>query len=140
MKMINLKLSRLNKMCLLMLLDTLLLPFALWCAVYLRLGAVWPAALQPFLWIFAMPALWVLPIFVHLGLYRAVLRFLNDKVLVTVFYGVSSAMKPSFTPCSFSNFSLYLARRSITGFILTSLKVVRMALVCCDISKRSATR
>jgi len=92
MKMINLKLSRLNKMCLLMLLDTLLLPFALWCAVYLRLGAVWPAALQPFLWIFAMPALWVLPIFVHLGLYRAVLRFLNDKVLVTVFYGVSSAM------------------------------------------------
>ncbi len=38
-------------------------------------------------------------------------------------------MKPSFTPCSFSNLSLYLLRRSITGAMLTSLNVVRMALV-----------
>ncbi|MCY1232469.1 hypothetical protein D9M72_449610 [compost metagenome] len=49
-------------------------------------------------------------------------------------------MKPSFTPCSFSKRSLYLLRRSITGFMLTSLKVVRMALVDCDCSRRSAIR
>src|SRR5258707_190216 len=49
-------------------------------------------------------------------------------------------MKPSFTPCSFSNLSLYLLRRSITGAMFTSLNVVRMALVCCDSSRRSAIR
>ena len=49
-------------------------------------------------------------------------------------------MKPSFTPCSFSNLSLYRLRRSITACILTSLNVVRMALSCCDCNKRSATR
>ena len=49
-------------------------------------------------------------------------------------------IKPSFTPCSFSNLSLYLARKSITGFILTSLNVVKIAFSCCDANKRSATR
>ena len=38
-------------------------------------------------------------------------------------------MKPSLTPCSFSNFSWNFLRISITGAMLTSLKVVRMALV-----------
>jgi len=90
MKLFNI--SRLNKIVLLILLDSLLLPFSLWCAVYLRLGGSWPFALRQSLWIFALPALGVLPVFIHLGLYRAVIRFLNDKVLVTVFYGVTSAM------------------------------------------------
>src|SRR5438067_2014603 len=49
-------------------------------------------------------------------------------------------MKPSLTPCSFSNLSLYLLRRSMTGAMLTSLKVVRIALVDCDCSRRSAIR
>ena len=49
-------------------------------------------------------------------------------------------MKPSFTPCSFSNLSLYRLRRSITPCMLTSLNVVKIALSCCDCSKRSATR
>ena len=49
-------------------------------------------------------------------------------------------MKPSFTPCSFSKRSLYFARISITGAMLTSLKVVRMAAVDCDCTRRSAMR
>ena len=49
-------------------------------------------------------------------------------------------MKPSLTPCSFSNLSLYLLRRSISGAMLTSLNVVRMAAVDCDCTRRSATR
>src|SRR5450759_898699 len=48
--------------------------------------------------------------------------------------------KPSLTPCFFSNASLYRLRRSITGCILTSLKVVRIAAFCCDCSRRSAMR
>src|SRR5260363_72043 len=49
-------------------------------------------------------------------------------------------INPRRTPCAFSNFSLYFARRSMTGCILTSLKVVRIAFVRCDSSKRSAMR
>ena len=49
-------------------------------------------------------------------------------------------MKPSFTPYCFSNFSLYLARKSIIGFMFTSLNVVRMAFCDWDCSRRSATR
>ena len=49
-------------------------------------------------------------------------------------------MKPSLTPCSFSNFSWNFLRMSISGAMLTSLKVVRMALVDCDCTRRSAMR
>ena len=49
-------------------------------------------------------------------------------------------MKPSFTPCSFSKRSSYFLRRSMTGCMLTSLNVVRIAAVDCDCTRRSATR
>ncbi|MDC7708928.1 polysaccharide biosynthesis protein [Vogesella indigofera] len=81
--------SRHHKMALLMLLDALLLPLALWSAVLLRLGGNWDPKLDPYLWIFAVPPLWVLPIFIKLGLYRAVLKFLDDRIVYTVFVGVS---------------------------------------------------
>ncbi|MDC7717894.1 nucleoside-diphosphate sugar epimerase/dehydratase [Vogesella sp. DC21W] len=81
--------SRHHKMALLMLLDALLLPLAMWSAVLLRLGGNWDPKLDPFLWIFAVPPLWVLPIFIKLGLYRAVLKFLDDRIVYTVFVGVS---------------------------------------------------
>lgn len=81
--------SRHHKMALLMLLDALLLPLALWSAVLLRLGGNWDPKLDEYIWIFAVPPLWVLPIFIKLGLYRAVLKFLDDRIVYTVFVGVS---------------------------------------------------
>lgn len=84
--------SRHHKMALLMLMDALLLPLALWSAVVLRLGGVWDPKLDPYLWIFIVPPLWVLPIFIHLGLYRAVLKYVDDKIVATVFWGVTLAV------------------------------------------------
>jgi FlaA1/EpsC-like NDP-sugar epimerase len=84
--------SRHNKMALLALMDALLLPLALWSAVVLRLGGYWDPKLDPYLWIFIVPPLWVIPIFVKLGLYRAVLKYLDDKIVYTVFTGVSLAV------------------------------------------------
>ncbi len=55
----------------------------------LRLGGNWDPKLDPYWWIFAVPPLWVLPIFIKLGLYRAVLKFLDDRIVYTVFVGVS---------------------------------------------------
>src|SRR6218665_692812 len=49
-------------------------------------------------------------------------------------------MKPIFTPCSLVNASWNFLRICITGAMFTSLNVVRMALVDCDCSRRSATR
>jgi len=49
-------------------------------------------------------------------------------------------MKPRRTPCSFSNFSPYFLRSSMTAAMLTSLKVVSMAFSFFDCSRRSAMR
>ncbi|TLD47709.1 MAG: hypothetical protein FAZ92_00005 [Accumulibacter sp.] len=50
------------------------------------------------------------------------------------------AMKPRRTPCVFSKRSPYCLRSAMIGPMLTSLKVVRIALLACDCSRRSATR
>jgi FlaA1/EpsC-like NDP-sugar epimerase len=84
--------TRHNKMALLMLLDAVLLPLALWSAVILRLGGSWDPKLTHYLWIFVVPPLWVIPIFIKLGLYRAVVKYLDDKIVFTVFYGVTLAV------------------------------------------------
>ncbi|WP_411431549.1 polysaccharide biosynthesis protein [Chromobacterium haemolyticum] len=81
--------SRHNKMAMLALMDALLLPLALWSAVFLRLGGYWDPKLNPHLWIFIVPPLWAIPIFIKLGLYRAVLKYLDDKIILTVFSGVT---------------------------------------------------
>ncbi|UGA36210.1 hypothetical protein JOS77_17220 [Chromobacterium haemolyticum] len=47
--------SRHNKMAMLALMDALLLPLALWSAVFLRLGGYWDPKLNPHLWIFIVP-------------------------------------------------------------------------------------
>src|SRR5438477_5215707 len=49
-------------------------------------------------------------------------------------------MKPRRTPCSFSKRSWYFFLSSITGCMLTSLNVVRIAAVDCDCTRRSAMR
>mmetsp|Transcript_4173 Transcript_4173/g.10572 ORF Transcript_4173/g.10572 Transcript_4173/m.10572 type:complete len:241 (-) Transcript_4173:141-863(-) len=47
-------------------------------------------------------------------------------------------MKPSLTPCTFSNWSLYLLRRFMRLLMSTSLKVVRRAAVDWPSTRRSA--
>ncbi|QQS16441.1 MAG: polysaccharide biosynthesis protein [Neisseriales bacterium] len=77
------------KMVWLILMDAVLLPLALLSAVLLRLGGVWDTALNPYWWIFVIPIIWILPIFTKLGLYRAALKYIDDQIVWTVFYGVS---------------------------------------------------
>ncbi|CAE79570.1 nucleoside-diphosphate sugar epimerase/dehydratase [Bdellovibrio bacteriovorus] len=68
--------------------DVILLPLALYSAIALRLGTIRPEV-SPFWWLFlAIPFLTV-PIFVRVGLYRAVIRYMDDRIIATVFYGVS---------------------------------------------------
>lgn len=81
-------LPRRFKILLMVLTDLFLLPIALWSAVALRLGTVQPVVIEYWWLFFALPMISV-PIFRKVGLYRAVIRFLDEKLLITVLYGVT---------------------------------------------------
>ena len=70
-------------------LDFILLPLALFTAVWLRLGGEWDCKINAGWWIFLVMPLWTIPIFVKLGLYRAVIRYLDEKIIEIVLLGVS---------------------------------------------------
>lgn len=76
----------------LLVLDCILLPFALFTAVWLRLGAEWDPKLTPHIWLFFSVPIWTIPIFINFGLYRAVIKYLDDKVIYVVFAGVSASI------------------------------------------------
>ena len=68
--------------------DALLLPLALWSAIALRLGE-WLPRIAELYWVLLLAPLLAIPVFAKLGLYRAVIRYMEDKVAVTVLQGVS---------------------------------------------------
>ena len=63
--------------------DALVLPVALWSAVALRQGQ-WQLDPAPPAWIYAMAVLVTLPIFLRLGLYRAVVRYFETRAFAAV--------------------------------------------------------
>ncbi len=68
--------------------DVVLLPLALWSAVALRVGTFDPDVAS-YWWLFFVVPFVTVPIFIRIGLYRAVIRYLDDKIIYTVFYGVT---------------------------------------------------
>ena len=83
-----LALPRPTKRLLMVLADTLVVPFALWSALVLKADSWWPPIDQlPVL--LAIAALAAIPIFIRFGLYRAVLRYFGLHALVAVFAGVT---------------------------------------------------
>jgi FlaA1/EpsC-like NDP-sugar epimerase len=75
---------RLWKRTILLAFDAIALSFALWAAFALRFG-VWtpPNTLQQFLIILAAPSI-AIPVFIRMGLYRAVIRYLPERALWTI--------------------------------------------------------
>ncbi|MCX8515319.1 MAG: nucleoside-diphosphate sugar epimerase/dehydratase, partial [Burkholderiales bacterium] len=73
----------------LLLFDFILLPLALFTSVLLRLGGVWDHKLDNHLWLFLALPLWTIPIFIYFGLYKAVIKYFDEKVVLIVFSGVS---------------------------------------------------
>ncbi|WP_373999517.1 polysaccharide biosynthesis protein [Bdellovibrio bacteriovorus] len=68
--------------------DVILLPLALYSAIALRLGS-FRVDVSQYYWLFIILPFLTVPIFVRVGLYRAVIRYMDDKIIATVFYGVS---------------------------------------------------
>jgi len=65
----------------LLLVDTFMLAFSLWAAVAMRLETFWPVLWERCSWLFFVQPLISLPIFIRLGLYRAVIRYTSFDAL-----------------------------------------------------------
>ena len=74
-----------TKRGILLIADTIMLTFALWAAAALRLDQLWPSLLQEFSWLFVALPLVSLPVFIRLGMYRAVIRYTSLDALWVIF-------------------------------------------------------
>ncbi len=81
-------LPRRYKMMIMILADVILLPLALWSAIALRYGTFEPE-IEHYAWLFAVVPLYTVPLFIRFGLYRAVIRYVDEKIIRTVFAGVT---------------------------------------------------
>lgn len=76
----------------LLILDCILLPLALYTAVWLRLGTYWDHRLDSSLWVFYCVPLWTIPILLNFGLYRAIIKFVDERMVYIVFTGVTASV------------------------------------------------
>jgi FlaA1/EpsC-like NDP-sugar epimerase len=70
--------------------DIVVLPLALWSAVALRMGE-WDFRPGPPTWAYLLTVVVSLPVFLRMGLYRAVVRYLESRALVTVVFAAMLA-------------------------------------------------
>jgi FlaA1/EpsC-like NDP-sugar epimerase len=82
------QMSRSKKRTLMLLADVVGIPLVLWLAITLRLGAIDHVHLDT-AWVYGAALLTSVPIFIRMGLYRAVVRYLGPRALMTVAIGVS---------------------------------------------------
>ena len=83
-------LPRAGKRALMLAADLVFIPAALWVAVALKQGGL-PDGFAATPWPYLIAVVTSVPIFVRLGLYRAVVRFIGPKVIVAVASGVTAS-------------------------------------------------
>jgi FlaA1/EpsC-like NDP-sugar epimerase len=85
------QLPRRVKSLIMLVADFCLLPTAFWCAIAIRLGKMHFDL--PFMrWVFFLPAIIAVPIFIRCGLYRAVVRYIENRALLTIVSAVTLSM------------------------------------------------
>ena len=83
-----LNLSRNKKRVLLVMADILLITISLWLAFALRLGEwFWPNQNQ--LLLFMLAPILALPIFIRLGLYRAIIRYIGHRAMFAIIQAIT---------------------------------------------------
>ncbi len=80
------RLERWQKRLVMLATDMCLLPFAVWAAFALRLGT-WTPELHDGIWLLLLAPLLSIPIFIKLGLYRAIVRYIGGQAIQAVFTG-----------------------------------------------------
>ena len=84
-----LEISRTQKKMIAATLDLFFLPLTFLLAIILRYDVVNSALLSQYLWLIIAAPLISIPIFTRLGLYRAVVRFIDQKIVYVVIIGVT---------------------------------------------------
>lgn len=79
-------LDRRYKILAMLLTDLLVLPLAFYSSVALREGTLSPNISEYWWLLFFVPVL-MIPVFIRIGLYRAVIRYMDVRLLWTIFYG-----------------------------------------------------
>ena len=118
------QLKRRQKQFLMIGADVLLLPFALWIALSLRLSNLWP--IQYWIanwWILLFIPLISIPLFIHYGLYRAVLKYMGYQVIIATLKAVSLACLCLGTLLIFVE-EIYFPRSTIMIYWFVSILVI----------------
>lgn len=84
-----LDISRFHKQIIAASADFLMLPLIFSTAILLRYDVVDMVILKQYYWLILLVPVVSLPVFVRLGLYRAVIRFIDQKIVYVVILGVS---------------------------------------------------
>ncbi len=82
------KVSRQQRRVIAMVFDAIAMPLALWMAFSLRLGEIFIPAWTPW-WVFLLPPLIAIPVFIQMGLYRTVIHLIEIQALGTIFKAVT---------------------------------------------------
>ena len=84
-----LSLNRFYKQSITVFFDIFILLFSVWISFVLRTGQIWSDYLLQNIWLFFFIPLVAIPLFIKLGLYRSVLKYVGIKVIVTSFKAIT---------------------------------------------------
>ncbi|RYE66382.1 MAG: polysaccharide biosynthesis protein, partial [Oxalobacteraceae bacterium] len=87
-----LELSRIKKQLLAASIDSVALPLIFFLAIWLRYDTVDMALMGRYWWLMLAIPIVSLPIFVRTGLYRAMIRFIDQKIVYVVVLGVTVSL------------------------------------------------
>ncbi|GAB7543306.1 nucleoside-diphosphate sugar epimerase/dehydratase [Cupriavidus sp. 8B] len=82
------EMSRQKKIWLMLALDFLLLPLSLWSAVGLRTDH-WSIQTQYPISVYVLASIVAIPVFIKMGLYRSVIRYMEDRAILTIIAAVT---------------------------------------------------
>ena len=86
-------LERIYKQFIMMFVDVITLLFSIWLAFVLRIGDPWPVGyFYESWWMFLLIPIFMIPLFVRLGLYRSVLQYIGIKVITTTFQATTISL------------------------------------------------
>ena len=84
------QLNRRQKQSLMISIDMLLLPFSFWLALSLRLSNLWPIQYwYHHWWLLCLIPVISIPLFIHYGLYRSVLKYMGYQVIIATIKAIT---------------------------------------------------
>ncbi|MDZ5632402.1 nucleoside-diphosphate sugar epimerase/dehydratase [Janthinobacterium sp. GMG1] len=90
--------------------DLIFLPLTFLAAIFLRFDSAGPDVIRPYLWLIMAAPLVSIPIFIRLGLYRAVIRFIDYKIIYVVLFGVTLSVAILLAVTAFATSMIGLSR------------------------------